>query len=170
MCDFDLPRPRRRRCDSSRAKRANQVKILTGRAAFIDPSGRINAYAPKWLRVCSIPGIRHGYSNVRPVCVLNIGGASRVHRSQSGPTRATATIIRASGSRQRAYSILMEHWNCTEQGPFRPNLRLVVRFRDPELVRAVYCCAPRFCGWAAGVALAVPIAASSDFLYLGSLR
>ena len=26
------------------------------------------------------------------------------------------------------------------------------------------------CGMAAGVALAVPIAASSDFLYLGSLR
>ena len=45
----------------------------------------------------------------------------------------------------------------------------LVRFRDPELVTAAYCCAPRF-GVAAGVALAVPIAASSDFLYLGSLR
>ena len=74
----------------------------------------------------------------------------------------------------------LEHWRSTHKRRGRlPEALWVeaaalarqhgVYVRDPELVTAAYCCAPRF-GVAAGVALAVPIAASSDFLYLGSLR
>lgn len=40
MCDFDLPRPRRRRCDSSRPKGANHVKILTDGVVFYVPVRR----------------------------------------------------------------------------------------------------------------------------------